>query len=488
MLNPIIVVNLISLLFQTSTNVSEKVTEHLSQEDLSIIEANSIADRSSYDKYLSKTNRKKESDSGLSISSAVLNPYQWLKLDYLDYRWALDKENSASTSDVSNAVPIEMKNQSSFPDEDIKKAIVLAGVEDKTNYGGCGPIAEIGVLDYFARYLNYNEIIDDPTNADKRVGLAKDVFSNTHFSFFGNKSETLVWPWDARNAFNQTIQEKGLENKIVANDTWSLFGGKKDDYWKTIVENIDEGIPVTLFTGKECGDGDFAEHYTNIYGYETWVGFKDGGKERLTKRFIKARLNQARGEDTYCDADILDCAQVGLITYKVNYENSYNFYASDFAKDFVNENGGGQYFYSPKETNVTLSNGMKIDTERLRTSYIENQYLVMSPNREDAGSAYLDIAFPHNVSRLAFDSSMWSSKEGAERENFEIQYFKDNHWEKQKSIDANKLSISKKYPDNFVTLFPKNTNRIRFFSSHSNPIADRNKGRICLDNFQVSYH
>lgn len=109
MLNPIIVVNLISLLFQTSTNVSEKVTEHLSQEDLSIIEANSIADRSSYDKYLSKTNRKKESDTGLSISNAVSNPCMWLKLDYLDYHWALDKENSASTSDVSNAVPIEMK-------------------------------------------------------------------------------------------------------------------------------------------------------------------------------------------------------------------------------------------------------------------------------------------------------------------------------------------------------------------------------------------
>ena len=488
MVNPIIAVNLISLLFQTSANVSEKVTEHLSQEDLSIIEANSIVNRSSYDKYLSKTNRKTKSDSGLSISSAVPNPYMWLKLDYLDYHWALGKENSALTSDVSSAVPIEMKNQSSFPDEDIKKAIVLAGIEDKTNYGGCGPIAEMGILDYFARYLNYSEIIADPPDSDKRVELAKTVFSNTNFNGFGSKDETLVWPWDARNAFNQTIQEKGLKNKIVANDTWTLFGGKKDDYWKTIVENIDEGIPVTLFTGKEFGGGDFAEHYTNIYGYETWVGFKDGGKERLTKRFIKARLNQARGEDTYCDADILDCAQVGLITYKVNYENSYAFYASDFAKDFVNENGGGQYFYSPKETNVTLSNGMKIDTERLRTSYIENQYLVMSPNREDAGSAYLDISFPHSVSRLSFDSSMWSSKEGALRENFEIQYFKDNHWGKQKSIDTNKLSISKKYPDNFVTLFPENTNRIRFFSSHSNPIADRNKGRICLDNFQVCYH
>lgn len=188
MLNPIIVVNLISLLFQTSTNVSEKVTEHLSQEDLSIIEANSIAYRSSYDKYLSKTNRKKESDTGLSISNAVSNPYMWLKLDYLDYHWALDKENSASTSDVSNAVPIEMKG-TLFPNKDIAKAITLAGIEDKTNYGGCGPIAEIGVLDYFARYLNYNEIIDDPTNGDKRVGLAKDVFSNAHFSFLETKAK-----------------------------------------------------------------------------------------------------------------------------------------------------------------------------------------------------------------------------------------------------------------------------------------------------------
>lgn len=418
----------------------------------------------------------------------ILNPLIRLKLDYPDYYWALDKENSATTGGVSNAMPIEMEDETLFPLADIEKAIALAGVEGETDYGGCGPIAEMGILDYFVRYLNYSEIIDDPSNSDKRIELAKDVLSNTHFSLFGSKNQTLVWPWDAANAFNKVIDSRGLGNQIVAKDSWTLFGGKKEDYWKMIVENINEGIPVTLFTGMECGGGEFSKHYTNIYGYETWVGFANQGNEKMIKRFIKARLNWGRKADAYCDAGILDCAQVGLISYEVNYDTLYDFHASDFSRDFVNGDGGGQYFFLPKESDVTLPNGTTIKTERLRTSYIENKYLVMSPNREGAASAYLDVTFPHNVSRLSFDSSMWSSKEGAVRESFEIQYYKDDHFESQISIDPNKLSISKEHPDNFVVLLPENTKRIRFFSYHSNPIADRNKGRICLDNFSVSYH
>lgn len=79
----------------------------------------------------------------------ILNPLIRLKLDYPDYYWALDKENSATTGGVSNAMPIEMEDETLFPLADIEKAIALAGVEGETDYGGCGPIAEMGILDYF---------------------------------------------------------------------------------------------------------------------------------------------------------------------------------------------------------------------------------------------------------------------------------------------------------------------------------------------------
>lgn len=59
MINPIAIINLIGLVFETSQNVSRQVFNHLSSEDVGIIETNSISDDRSYNEYLRKTNRKK---------------------------------------------------------------------------------------------------------------------------------------------------------------------------------------------------------------------------------------------------------------------------------------------------------------------------------------------------------------------------------------------------------------------------------------------
>jgi len=40
----------------------------------------------------------------------------------------------------------------------------------------------------------------------------------------------------------------------------------------------------------------------------------------------------------------------------------------------------------------------------------------------------------------------------------------------------------------FIALFPKDTTRIRFYATTNNPVGDRNKGRIVLDNFKVEYN
>lgn len=103
-----------------------------------------------------------------------------------------------------------------------------------------------------------------------------------------------------------------------------------------------------------------------------------------TKTFIKARLNWGRGTEYFCDADILNCGQLGIITYNINYSNVYTFNDYDFADEFTNDAGGGQYFFDSIHTPVSLSNGKIIQTTRLRTSYNENEYLVLSPNRKKA--------------------------------------------------------------------------------------------------------
>jgi hypothetical protein len=494
MTNLLVLLNIVSLI---SSNQSIQFSELLNRaetSDISFAEVNNISDWNDYEVYLrdqvelnnNSSEKSKGDGNDGSISDSILEVEDYLNENYSDYYWIRDDENCALTSDVSNHIPIEMQS-SYFPSSDIDKAIVVAGVEDETSYGGCGPIASLGIMDYFARYLGYDEIISDPTNSDKRVILASEVFSHTYFSIFGGKDNTLVWPWDYSSCFNTVMSNHGLSNVISASDQWTLFGGQQTNYWNQIVENIDEGMPVTLFTGMACGDGDFSQHYTNIYGYETWIGIPDDGGERLTKTFIKARINWGRGSEYYCDADILNCGQLGIITYDINYSQTYSFYDYDFAEEFVNDSGGGQYFFYTISEPVLLGNGKTLQTTRLRTSYIENQYLVLSPNRENAGTAYLDITFPNSVSKLSFTASMWSGLEGAINEDFKVQYY-DGGWKNHINIDPYDLSNLKEYPDSFTVLFPKDTNRIRFYATQSNPGGDRNKGRICLNNFVVDYN
>lgn len=478
----------------TATTDFNTIISHSTNEDRIIIENNNLEDWDDYYNYLStteiSTNLKMKNDSSGStgdVSDAISDVRTHLETNYSDYYWTRDVSNCGLTSDVTNNIPIEMKS-TKFPDEEIKNAIKIANVENYTTYGGCGPIASMGILDYFARYLGYNEIISDPTNSDKRTILATEVLTRTHFSMWGSPDNTLVWPWDNASAFNSLMETKGIGNIISANDHWTLFGGEKNNYWNMITTNIDEGVPVTLFTGLVSGSGAFAEHYTNIYGYDTWVGIPNAGGSRIEKTFIKARINGGRTTEYYCDADILNCGQTGLITYNINYSNLYNFYANDFSEEFINSSGGGQYFFNEISKNVSLSNGVNLYTNRLRTSYIENKYLVLSPNRANAGTAYLDISFPNRVQRLSFNAAMWSGLEGQIDQEFKIQYMSSSGWKDYISISPSDLTTLKDYPNDFTILFPKNTSRIRFYSSKSNPIGDRNKGRIVLDNFQVKYN
>lgn len=115
----------------------------------------------------------------------------------------------------------------------------------------------------------------------------------------------------------------------------------------------------------------------------------------------------------YVDADILGNNFTGIITYQISgYDNSTIIYASDFAEEFINTSTGqGQYFFDPREILVTTTSGYTFNTKRLRCSYIENQYLVLSANRLNAGTAYLEFNLPNNIRKMTFDMALWSGTE-----------------------------------------------------------------------------
>ncbi len=460
-------------------------------EEISYFAENNILDWDDYEHHLQQnpvllaheSDGNDDSSKSPSASLAITNLSKHLSRYFPSYIWSRNALKSSEISKVTGHVPINVQKDD-YPKEEILTAITRAGLEETTSYGGCGPIAAIGALDYFARYLGYTEIIDDVTDSEKRISLAMEVMSNTHYSIFGSEDSSTVWPKDYVKAFNAVTKDRGLS--IRASNKTSLLGGRETEFWNDVVANINEGLPVTMFTGPASGDGSFANHYTTVFGYETWAGIPREGGSRIEKTFLKANLNYSETDACYCDSKILNYIYSGIITYDLHYDESYSFAASDFAEEFVNDSGGGQYFFSPMSENVSLTNGMTLQTTRLRTSYVENQYLVMSPKRQDAGTAYLDITFTTKVSRISFDASIWSLKEGINDEAFKIQYY-DNGWHDHLQMDLDGFNL-KESPDNYIVLFPKETTRIRFYVTHSNPTGDRNKGRICLDNFKVRYN
>lgn len=402
--------------------------------------------------------------------------------EYPDYRWI--QSSSVSTEDVSKGRVTSVPGNI-FPISDLQQAIEEANII--SNYGGCGPVAGIGVLDYFARYLGYDEIMENPQFSVDRINLSVELLQTMNTMELPG-GYTYTSPGNFSSGMNTFFKEHGLENKIIATDRLSLLGNARGEYLPLVMETINDGLPVTLGTGAFEKKGDFAGHYANIFGYEQWNGIHKETGERLEKTFFRCYLNNNSGP-CYCDSEILNYVLVTIITYETKYDNSFSFVADDF-DSFVNENGGGQYFFDEKNQTITTSDGKSISTNRLRCSYIENEYLVLSPKRDGAGQAYLHLIFDKPIQQLEFDVTTWSSHEDSANETFIIQYkrgFYDGFYN-QVEINPQFMLNDKDRMEYYKVRFPSNVYSIRFYAEHDNPEGDRNKGRIVLDNIIASYN
>ena len=452
----------------------------------SIVEENKISTEEELYNYVldysvssSTTFRGSSSDS----SKLITNTKEHLENEYGNVEWR--NAEIKKTSDVSNAIPLNMKGPS-FPSADFDEAVRRSGIS--SSYGGCGSIAMVGILDYFARYLGYNTIIKDPYDQEDRIRLVTDVFMETKQWNLG--SNTIVFPEDYKKSANILLRKYGLDSIISTNYKGTLlFGGKKEDLLKIIVDNIDKGLPVTMYTGLRSGKGEFAEHYTNIYGYEKYIGFDNNGKF-VEKYLLEARLNWSYYDGRYfCDDNILDTGMMGIIYYDVKYNKSHTIKASDFSTNFVNGNGQGQYFFYNKSALITTASGYSFNTNRLRCSYIENRYLVLSSNRNDVIDAYLEFKLPNEVHQLTFNSSLWSGIEGiTSSSKFSIQILNDGVWQDHVEYDISKMSTQKSVQDTNIVLFKKGISNIRFYVKHVSPSGVQNKGRIVLDNIKIQYN
>lgn len=408
------------------------------------------------------------------------------------------EENIANISGFS---PIEMKGSDPnfFPTSDIQTAIQTSGVA--SSYGGCGPIAMMGIFDYFSRYLGYTSIIDDPTDSYDRTRLAYDVLTTTKTyempklsaakaisTYSGDDKTTTTYPGDYVSAFNKLMTENYHLNKQIAAHSQGWLGVSKDDKVSKIKQCISDGLPVTIYAGL-AGDGELANHYVNVYAYQVWRG-KDRDGKTIYNTLFKVRLNwgRAQNKDVYMDADMLSASFSGVIYYTVA-DNNQIIRPSDFSKDFVNDNGQGQYFFYEKTADITTANGFVFGTKRLRCGYIENEYVVLSANRSGAGRAFLELNFDLDVKAVNMDIALWKDLDAIGAKDSIKMLYKDvkGKWHELREFYTYELSSLREYPSNYYIEFPEITRGIKIEVTVTDPDGDRNQGRVVIGDMNLFY-
>lgn len=148
----------------------------------------------------------------------------------------------------------------------------------------------------------------------------------------------------------------------------------------------------------------------------------------------------------------------------------------------------GQYFFSPKQTTLAYDD-VTITVDRLRCGYIEQRYINLSPRRQNAGTAYLELRFNRAIYSYMFGVTLWSANEYLSSLDSEavIEVLDANGvWTRVFDLlNDITLSTSQYQIDRYVGEHESGIYGLRFKAT-STATGDRNKGRICIDDIVLN--
>ncbi len=184
--------------------------------------------------------------------------------------------------------------------------------------------------------------------------------------------------------------------------------------------------------------------------------------------------------NTDSNSDVMEGTTMTLKGYNSRIVHStYKITPDDWGFDaryyFVNE--------GIKSSTIKL-NDLEIESKRLRCGYIEEEYINLSPNRIDAGDAYLELRFNKTIYEFSTNLSFWSSSEHLFKPDGDyayIEYLDSNgDWITLVDLLDSDLPTDRKNQKYFEFDFIEGTYGIRFVAHKENPSSERNKGRVCI--------
>lgn len=177
---------------------------------------------------------------------------------------------------------------------------------------------------------------------------------------------------------------------------------------------------------------------------------------------------------------------VCLFQLSDDYKKTYSVVPTDY--DYPDA-----YCSTPTDKTVTTASGLTFDTTRLRTGFIQNEYVTMCPRKEGYGTAYIDYYFTNPVTSIDVNLSYWSDDEryyAADYPEARIEYYRlcENTPIEALNLLTAELPTDRTNQKTYHIDFPGGTRHIRFYTHFNNMTGytDRNKGRISIGDMIVS--
>ena len=296
--------------------------------------------------------------------------------------------------------------------------------EGKINDGqslGCGPIAMFSLLDYLAREGGCPWIYDwqqDGLVFENQVELMKDIWNCSVVIQEPGGSETGMLPVWFGNALSLLMEKKGMDG-LWTMKALAYIESVTPDMEEYFMSVIDAGYPFIINCGPTARF--YRNHYITVTGYEEWnVRTMHDIKKKV---MFRVNENWMMEDPCYYDIDWLgqhafDDVWVLLPDGEVSGLEEVTVDAGDmpFGTGYP---GLATHDAVPVDTS---GGTFQMQTIRLRTQNYEDECIVLSPRRENFGSAWIEFCLPVPFYRAELDVSFWRSweKEGIDEDNYNL--------------------------------------------------------------------
>jgi hypothetical protein len=200
------------------------------------------------------------------------------------------------------------------------------------------------------------------------------------------------------------------------------------------------------------------------------------------------------GEAAYSGGIRIDGLMFAFMNSFVASESLYEIKVTDygFADAYPTDNTTKNKF-----TIHTLDNGLTFRTKRYRTGYIHNEYIVMSPIRNNIPetTAFIEYSFQRPIEKMYVELAMWrpSSKEILNSSNGSalLQVPGKTTWETKLDLlsETTALPTDRTNPTIYTIEFDIPVYTFRFYLEYTgtNFVNNANRGRICIGDMTLQF-